>query len=181
MPRKSLRQQSFDGVFEEFDILVEYLSSEDEGGLEEALEIVVDKSVDIYLEPIPSVLKGTDCLIHLLARYGKSGLVNHIYPSSTTHWIVLYQIDDHRFKQELRVSRQKFNEILILIKDHPVFHTEKEMQQFPVHVQLAATLYRLGHYGSSTSIYKLARQFGMGDGSSVSRVTDRVIKVRHFS
>jgi hypothetical protein len=85
--------------------------------------------------------------------------------------------DDERFRQEIRLSRDKFTELLGLIQHDPLFHTEKELQQFPVHVQLAMSLYRFGHSGTGASIYAVARQFSMGDGSTVCRVTNRVIKV----
>jgi hypothetical protein len=84
------------------------------------------------------------------------------------------------FRSMLRVSHDQFQILLNLIEENPVFQ-ERKMLQFPVPVQLAIFLYRIGHYGSAISIQNIATQFGIGDGSSVTKVTRRVKKVPCYS
>ena len=75
MPRKSVRQESLDQVFEDINLISEFLDTDDEEGLEEAIEIVVNSCVEIYVKPIPCVPKSADGLIQLLQRYGKEFLI----------------------------------------------------------------------------------------------------------
>ena len=65
----------------------------------------------------------------------------------------------------LRVSPLVFNVILELIKDNPVFANNSNVPQTPVDVQLAVTLYRLGHYGNAASLEDVARLAGVSSGS----------------
>ena len=76
-----------------------------------------------------------------------------------------------------RVNHEEFMQILHLIKDSILFK-DKYKQQFPISVQLALTLYRFGVYGQAASLRNVAGLFGMGDGSTIHRITNRVIDVR---
>lgn len=88
---------------------------------------------------------------------------------------VLPQFDEYRFKQVVRVSRGTFEFILDSIALDPVFNGENAHKQLPLWVQLVITLYRLGSYGDGNTIAKCGCLFGIGDGGTVERVTDRVV------
>jgi len=89
---------------------------------------------------------------------------------------VLPALDDRRFKSVLRTTRFQFGFILDIIQDSPVFAAQPH-QQFSVSHQLAIALFKLGHYGNAASVTKVAAKFGIGDGGTVLRCTNRVIKV----
>ncbi|KAJ6616864.1 hypothetical protein B0H10DRAFT_1798595 [Mycena sp. CBHHK59/15] len=59
----------------------------------------------------------------------------------------------------LRVSPMVFAVILELIQDHTIFTNNSNVPQTPVDVQLAVTLYRLGHYGNAASLEDILCHF----------------------
>ncbi|KAF9009810.1 hypothetical protein BDZ89DRAFT_964627 [Hymenopellis radicata] len=71
----------------------------------------------------------------------------------------------HRFVQMLRMTPESFDILLILIRDHPVFHNDSNNPQAPVQTQLAVTLYCLGRYGNGASVKDVARVAGISEGS----------------
>jgi len=71
--------------------------------------------------------------------------------------------DHKRFINMLRVSPHVFDFILTLIKDHPVFFNNSHVPQTPVDVQLAVTLYCMGHFGNGASLEDIA-QTGFNGG-----------------
>lgn len=77
-----------------------------------------------------------------------------------------------------RVTFGQFDLIYNLIKDNQIFKwpTQTCKPQIPVSIQLAITLYRLGTSGNGASISNIARLFGVGDGSTITRVTRRVFQ-----
>ena len=89
---------------------------------------------------------------------------------------VLPQMDESRFKSMTRCSHPQFQQLLSMIQGDPIFH-DKNHRQLPVAVQLAVTLYRVGSYGQAASIRNIGTLFGLGDGSTITRITRRVIKV----
>ena len=93
-------------------------------------------------------------------------------------WIneVLPNMDEGRFKAMTRCTHSQFQMLLDLIKDDPIFHDKKRLQ-FPVSVQLAITMYRVGTYGQGASLRNISTLFGVGDGSTVTRITRRVMTV----
>ncbi|GBP12937.1 Protein ANTAGONIST OF LIKE HETEROCHROMATIN PROTEIN 1 [Eumeta japonica] len=84
-------------------------------------------------------------------------------------------MDDNRFRQMLRVDRTQFAHLLSLIENDDVF-AKCSGKQFPVDIQLAVVLYRLGSSGESASIRKIASTFGIGDGGTLTKITRRVFK-----
>lgn len=77
-----------------------------------------------------------------------------------------------RFEAMLRVSPYVYEVLINLLSDHAVFQNNSHNQQTPVWVQLAITLYRLGHYGNSASVRDVARNFGFSEGA-VEKFTQR--------
>lgn len=94
---------------------------------------------------------------------------------------ILPSLDENRFTQMLRVNRAVFNFIASKIEDNLLFHGENASLQFPVNVQLAVVLFRLGSTGESASIRKIAAVFGIGDGGTIDKITCRVFRVSCFS
>jgi hypothetical protein len=95
-----------------------------------------------------------------------------------TQWLtdVLPAFDEGRFKEAIRLNHDEFVTVLKMIEKSKVFFTNE--LQLPVSVQLAICLYRFGVYGPGASLQKVASTFGVGDGSTVTRVTRRVIEVK---
>lgn len=74
-----------------------------------------------------------------------------------------------------KMSYDQFNKIYLIIKDNKVFDS-KFKGQFPVSVQLSIVLHRLGTYGNGATVKNISKLFGQSDGSSITRMTRRVIK-----
>ncbi|XP_031328220.1 protein ALP1-like [Photinus pyralis] len=89
---------------------------------------------------------------------------------------ILPHLDENRFIQMIRVNLGVFNFILSKIQNDPVFHGCNSCHQFPIQVQLAVVLFRLGSSGESASIRKIAAIFGIGDGGTIEKITSRVFK-----
>lgn len=77
-----------------------------------------------------------------------------------------------RFESMLRVSPYVYEVIINLLGDHAVFQNNSHNRQTPVWIQLAITLYRLGHYGNSASVRDIAQNFGFSEGA-VEKFTQR--------
>ncbi|KAI9916268.1 hypothetical protein PsorP6_017098 [Peronosclerospora sorghi] len=75
------------------------------------------------------------------------------------------QLDGPRFKQEFRMSKGAFVQIVSLIKDNHVFHNNSRNPQRPVNEQLIVTLKRFGGFGNGASVGMLARFFRISEGT----------------
>lgn len=96
-----------------------------------------------------------------------------------TVWLsdVLPAYNEGRFKEVTRLTYAQFNKVYSIIKDNKEFSSDVAYKkQTPVSVQLAIVLYRLGTYGNGASVKNIAKLFGQSDGSSITRMTRRVIK-----
>ena len=82
---------------------------------------------------------------------------------------VLFQ---DRFESMLRVSPYVYEVLINLLSDHPAFQNHSHNRQTPIWIQLAITLYRLGHYGNSASVRDVAQNFGFSEGA-VEKFTQR--------
>jgi len=116
-----------------------------------------------------------DLLIFVTQRYLE--LSSPVAKSTAWFSNVLPELDDKRFKIMMRMTKDQFSTVLKLIENNPVFLTDKK--QLPVATQLSIVLFRLGSYGSGIAIAKLSTLFGIGDGGTVERVTERVFEVSH--
>lgn len=74
-------------------------------------------------------------------------------------WLV-NELDDGRFRQEARMSKQSFLRVLQLIERHPVFETSHRPQH-PVMTQLLVALTNFGTYGNGASVGRIARLYGI--------------------
>jgi hypothetical protein len=74
----------------------------------------------------------------------------------------------------LHITPQCFNDLVVTIKDDPIFHNNSNNPQMPVAEQIAIALYRFGHYGNAASQMKVALWAGVGYGT-VGLVTSRVM------
>ena len=101
---------------------------------------------------------------------------NHVHKLSQLHLIlVLYKEDDHkRFRQNLRVNPETFDELITRIQDNPIFVSDGPQNQMPVDEQLAITLFRFGHHGNAASVESIAQWAGTSAGMVVN-ATRRVI------
>lgn len=96
----------------------------------------------------------------------------HAVPKSF-NWLemILPVYDTRRFKSFIGIRRDTFNDLVALIESHSVFH---DIRELPVTIQVAMVLYRIRLYGSGATETKIAALFGIGDGSTILRVTKRV-------
>jgi hypothetical protein len=80
--------------------------------------------------------------------------------SDRLDWL-LYKLDDSRFKQEIRIPRECFQELLMHIENHTIFQNNSNNRQRPVHHQLLVALKRFGCFGNGAAIGNIARVFGL--------------------
>lgn len=95
-------------------------------------------------------------------------------PKSRALVSLLARVDDTRFRQDVRMTRRAFEHVLRCIAGCPVFANRSNNQQASVETQLHLTLYRFGCNGNGVSIGKVARRFGVSEGTVV-KYTDRVV------
>lgn len=84
------------------------------------------------------------------------------------------QDDPKRFRRNLRVSPDTFDELILQIQGHPIFHNNSHRAQTPIEIQLAITLFRFGHDGNAASVESIAQWAGVSVGLVV-KSTQRVI------
>ena len=80
-------------------------------------------------------------------------------------WL-LNELDDYRFKQEVRMTRGCFHQLVELIRRHSIYMTKKAPQR-PVELQLLVALKRFGYFGNGASIGMVARHFAISGISNL--------------
>ncbi|KIM57633.1 hypothetical protein SCLCIDRAFT_28722 [Scleroderma citrinum Foug A] len=78
------------------------------------------------------------------------------------------------FWKKVRVNPPIFDDILDEISDHAVFQNQSNNKQFPISVQLAIFLNRVGHYGNASSPDDVVQWAGVSVGT-VMNCTNRVM------
>ncbi|GAU99164.1 hypothetical protein RvY_10202 [Ramazzottius varieornatus] len=86
---------------------------------------------------------------------------------------VLPKLENDRWRQEVRMSKESLRNLLRLISRHPVFQNNSRHQQARPVYQLVVFLHRLGCEG--TPVGKIARHFGISEGS-VELYCERCLK-----
>ena len=67
--------------------------------------------------------------------------------------LICYKDDDPvHFRRNLRISPRTFDVLISLIQDHPSFHNNSQLDQWPIPYQLAIALFWFGHFGSAASV-----------------------------
>lgn len=139
------------------------------------MKIIAGSSSQDHIDEI--INEFTDTYIaSMIFRYGITRSIGSVPKSQAIIYRILPNLDENRFRQLLRVNWQTFDFILDLIKDDQVFNGPNSWKQIPVKVQLMIVLYRLGSYGEGASITKVASLFGVGDGGTIMKITERVFK-----
>ncbi|XP_037932573.1 protein ALP1-like [Teleopsis dalmanni] len=77
----------------------------------------------------------------------------------------------------MRVNKNQFAYLVALISEAEIFKKANGSKQFPIGLHLAIVLYRLGSSGESASIRKVAATFGIGDGATLMKITQRIFSV----
>ncbi|KAF7328200.1 DDE Tnp4 domain-containing protein [Mycena venus] len=101
----------------------------------------------------------------------------HTVPKVSQLHLVLVEFkenDPKRFRRNLRVLPETFDELVTRIEDHPVFFNNSRHPQTPVYIQLAIALYRFGHHGNAASVESIAQWAGISVGLVV-KCTHRII------
>ena len=76
----------------------------------------------------------------------------------------------------IRISMDEFQYILSIIGKDPVFYNQNGVPPLPIDMQLQIGLFRFNSYGDGSSIWKIETLFGIGDGGTVIKVTQKAIK-----
>ncbi|KAI9918412.1 hypothetical protein PsorP6_011347 [Peronosclerospora sorghi] len=84
------------------------------------------------------------------------------------------QLNEPQFKQEFRMSKEAFVQIVSLIQDNHVFHNNSRSPQRPVNEHMMVTLKRFGCFGNGVSVRMLATFFRISEGT-VELYTNRCI------
>ena len=78
---------------------------------------------------------------------------------------VLLNLDEDRWRQEIRMSKEAFCHLADHLATNKVFHNRAFRQQKPIELQLMVALYRLGGDGRNASVGKISRHFGVAEGT----------------
>jgi hypothetical protein len=119
----------------------------------------------------------TEDMLHLLHAVMS---VRYFAPRTTLqqappiHDFLLVRLEDRRFKQEFRMSRDSFIKLCDRVADDPVFQNNSNNPQRPIKEQMMVTLKRMGCFGNGASVGMLARFFRVGEGT-VELYTNRCI------
>ncbi|OXA48398.1 putative nuclease HARBI1 [Folsomia candida] len=91
----------------------------------------------------------------------------------SVHWLenVLPQLNEKRFRAQLRVNKATFLDLLEIIKGTIAQSNHQE----PLELQLAVALNQLGTYGNASSSENIATKFGLSHGF-VNNYTNRIIE-----
>ncbi|KAJ6646214.1 Protein ALP1-like [Pseudolycoriella hygida] len=84
--------------------------------------------------------------------------------------------DEKRFRQLVRCTKLQFDSILSKIRSHKNFNGRNSCKQFTVEFQLSLLLYRLGSNGDGATIQKISCLFGIGDGGTINKITERIFE-----
>ncbi|KAJ7124708.1 hypothetical protein C8R46DRAFT_828519, partial [Mycena filopes] len=79
-----------------------------------------------------------------------------------------------RFRRNLRVSPDTFDELVLRVETHSIFLNNSPKRQTPPSIQLAIVLFRFGHDGNAASVESIAQWAGASAGLVV-KCTQRVI------
>ncbi|GAU99305.1 hypothetical protein RvY_10330 [Ramazzottius varieornatus] len=77
---------------------------------------------------------------------------------------LLPALDDERFKEEVRMSRELFEMVLSKIVGHKAFNLHGKTPQADPRLQLMICAYSFGSSGSSASVENIAGRFGVSEG-----------------
>ncbi len=103
-------------------------------------------------------------------------------PKSLEYRLNLLSLPSTEFRQAFRMNKDTFLFILNHIQSHPVFSNNSFNKQQPVWVQLLVVLERFGFDGNASSIGKVARSLGLGNGTVVlytSRVIQAILSIHN--
>jgi hypothetical protein len=76
--------------------------------------------------------------------------------------------DPKRFRLNLRVSANTFDNLLKMIETDPIFLNDGRYSQAPVSNQLAIAMFRFGHNGNAASVDAVAQWAGVSAGTVVN-------------
>ncbi len=135
--------------------------------------IVIISSTDSKEEQINELL---ELKAYILSHrfFGASQTI----PKSLEYRLNLLSLPSSEFRQAFRMNKDTF----LFILNHPVFSNNSFNKQQPVWVQLLVVLERFGFDGNASSIGKVARSLGLGNGTVVlytSRVIQAILSIHN--
>lgn len=81
------------------------------------------------------------------------------------------ELDNNRYRQEMRMSRDAFLKLHELIKDHDIFVSDSRRPQTDVMIQMMVAFEQLGFYGNGASIGRIARSAGISGMTFICRLS----------
>lgn len=150
-------------------------SSSDSSGSDVSMASADDISDDDDDEVYASRLGADSELLQLI--FSTRVLNPHaVAKASQLHLVLVeFKMDDpKRFRRNLRVSPETFDELVSRIAGHPIFSNNSHHPQTPPYIQLAIVLFRFGHDGNAASVESIAQWAGVSAGLVV-KCTQRVI------
>ena len=79
--------------------------------------------------------------------------------------LILLDLHEDRFRQNVRMSRNAFEHIANLIKEHRIFHYKSRHVQAHPQIQLIAALFCFGCNGNGSSVAAVAQKCGIRKGT----------------
>lgn len=146
MPKLSERKKIIKDI-EQALILRKLLDSSSEGSSSDNDEHLSDSDDDLQI-----LYEQIQCNRYLEPR-------EHIVRAPEPLDWLLFQLDEKRFKQEIRITRNYFQELLAKIENHPIFQSRTCNKQRPIYHQLLVAMKRFGTYGNGAAIGTIARYF----------------------
>ncbi len=97
---------------------------------------------------------------------------------------LVFSYDVPHFRQMARMDFSTFLQVVAMIQDHPIFHTDDACykKQWKVWQQALVCFERLGCNGNGASVGRFAREFGIGVGTVVlytARVVKALLSLEH--
>lgn len=74
----------------------------------------------------------------------------------------------NQYRKRVRVDPDTFDSIANKIRDHDIFHSNSNVPQAPIEVQLAIFLFCAGHYGNAASLEAIGHWAGVSPGTVVN-------------
>jgi hypothetical protein len=121
-----------------------------------------DESSDSEPETITLIKEELDSVL------GKRYLNRGPYKPADDQWYAyaFTMLTPRRFRNAFRMNRRTFNCLYDAIKDHTVFKSKGRKPQKPVKLQLLIALFHFGGGPHGGSRDRIARQFGVSEGSA---------------
>ncbi|KAG2233662.1 hypothetical protein INT48_008452 [Thamnidium elegans] len=166
MPKVSVRQKKIATLQEKVQYNRREIAKRIASAPEEEWDSVVDKSIDAMIFD-ESFLELSQVLSSRYLPTGQRNNTNNTRISPNTFDYDAFISDEEKFAQTVRMTRENFDSLVNELKDHEVYQSKGLRPQSDFKVQIALVLDRIGSRGIGNSVGRLARSYGVSEGSVV--------------